>query len=161
MISKWIGLFLVPALLAGCATSPKVTSIAAPLMGSEIRFTTAEPAPTDIDAFTFYWMAPAMEQFDTQVARILVLANGKEQIVDDDVLWPMGDQIRSDVSGQNSLMEPNPTQFRGRNITMVFRTKNGRIRFPKGCCSFAFDKKGQDGKINWRQPFKQINAITR
>ncbi len=156
---QWIGLFLASVLLAGCATCPKVISSVAPLIGSEIRFTTAEPAPTDIDAFTFFWMAPSLEHFDTQVARILLLANGKEHIVDDDVMWPVGEQIRSDVYG---LVFPNdPAQFRGHNITMLFRAKNGRIRFPKGCCSFAFYKKGSDGKINWRQPFKQIDAITR
>ncbi len=157
MKTTWIMLTAVAIACAGCATHPRTAGDSSAWIGSEVRFTTSEPAPEDIDAFTFFWMSPVLERFDTQVYRIITLANGNEHVVDDDVFWPNGGSIRSDVSPEDA---PNtPEQFRGKNITMIFRSKNGRLRLPRDCCSFAFYRKGKDGTINWRQPDKQVDAV--
>jgi hypothetical protein len=157
MMKKWIGILFALALVAGCATAPSNPS--GPMIGTEVRLTAVEPAPADYDAFTFFWASPAMEHFDTQVTWILVLPDGKEQVWDDDVVMSAGQSVRSDVSVGGDSVVADPRQFRNKHMTVIFRSKNGRMRFPsEDYFSFAFHKAGPDGKISWRQPYKNIKA---
>ncbi len=147
---------LALALLSGCATTQTHTS--GPLIGHEFVFTTKEPAPADMDAFTFFWDYPLLERFDTQVVRTIVLPDGNEQVVDPDATGPAGkyDFVRSDNGPDDDTLAP--AQFRDRYITTIFRSTNGRMRMPRDIGSYAFYKKNKDGKINWRQPSTQVES---
>lgn len=160
MKGKMIAFALVLVALAGC-TSTKVVTEGGPRIGRQFTIKTVEVAPADFDAFTFFWMAPAVERFDTQVTWILVLPDGKEQVWDKDLVMSPGQSVRSDVSVGGDFVVADPRQFRNKSMTVIFRSKNGRMRFPSdNAFRFAFYRNGPDGKINWREPYKQIKAIT-
>ena len=147
---------LALALLSGCATTQPQTS--GPLVGREFVFTTKDPAPADMDAFTFFWNFPLLERFDTQVVRIIVFPDGTEQIVDPDATGPTGQYgyVRSDNSPNDETLDP--TQFRNTHITTIFRSTDGRMRMPRDAGSYAFYTKDKDGKINWRHPSSKMDS---
>ena len=145
------------ALLSGCATTQTQTS--GPLIGAEVRLTTVEPAPADYDAFTFFWTSPASERFDTQVTSVLVLPDGTEQVWIGDIVMSAGQSVRSDVSEGGDSVVADPRLFRNKTMTVIFRSKNGRMRFPaKDRFSFSFHKVDAESRINWRQPYKDIEV---
>ncbi len=156
-----VALALVLVACTGCL-STSVVNQGGPRIGSQFTFTTSEPAPADFDAFTFFWTSPASERFDTQVTSMLVLPDGKEQVWIADLVMIAGQSVRSDVAEGSDAVVPDPRQFRNKNMTVIFRSKNGRMRFPSDDhFSFAFHKAGSDGKINWRSPYKQVKAIVK
>jgi len=127
------------------------------IIGDKIRFSTARPAPDDLDAFTFFWLTPAMEHFETRIMWSVLLPDGREHVIDNDLLGEVGSPTRSDYG----LDHPTgfPRQFRGRSIVEAFRSENGKMRFRNAAnYRFAFYKNDREGQINWQRPYLEIDA---
>jgi len=139
--------------LSGCMTTGSTGS--AKLIGKTVTFTTSQPAPAEFDGWTFFWQAPQLERFDADLEYVVLRPDGTELYVHDCTgLSPMGN-VRSDFSKE--VAGGDPAVFHGKNIRIKLRATTGRLRcFGSG--SFAFHKKGDDGKINWRQSFTQVDA---
>jgi len=127
-------------------------------IGNKIVFRSSAPAPAEFDAFSFFYRGPLLERFSTQVTMSFRLPDGNEHAVTDDLLVQACSHLRTDVSDRNPTV--NPRQYRGKPITVLFRSRNGRIRFRSDDdYSFAFFQKDAKGQINWRQPFQTVDAV--
>jgi len=127
------------------------------IIGNEIRFSTARPAPEELDAFTFFWLFPAMECFETRITWSVLLPSGHEQVMSNDLFGGTGTSTRSDYWVDHPT--GNPHQFRGRHITEIFRSKGGRIRFGNAeNYRFGFYRADRAGQINWQRPYLDIKA---
>ena len=148
--------------VSGCKTTG--SSNPDSLIGKSLTFTTAEPAPAQFDAWTFFWSYPAIEKFDADL-QYVVLCEGEAPYVHDCGTPRPGGSVRSDFwramfedmgKPDRDLISP----FHGKHITVVFRATKGRLRFPNhGIGGFAFYKNGADGKADRKNPIKQIQAV--
>ena len=153
---------LLGLIVSGCITTQ--SSDATKIIAKEVTFTTSEPAPLAFDAWTFFWEYPAVERFDADIEYIVPLPNGKQYYVYDLGMPPAGGSVRSDFSGvmrnpagTNKLDMVKP--FQGKHISIGFHPSKGRIRFSRNVgYQFVFYKKDEKGKINWRKPFKKVDA---
>lgn len=127
------------------------------IIGNEVRFSTLQPAPDDFDAFTFFWLHPAMEHFDTRIVWSVVLPSGQEYVIFSDLLGAAGTSTRSDYDSEH--VTGDAKQFRGKHIVEIFRSLNGRIRFGNAQnYRFVFYKKDREGQINWQRPYTEMGA---
>jgi len=128
------------------------------IIGNEIRFSTLQPAPDDFDAFTFFWLHPAMEHFETRVVWSVVLPSGKEYVIFNDLVGAAGTSTRSDYDPEHFTGDPK--QFRGKRIVEIFRSLDGRIRFGTAHnYRFVFYRKDREGQINWQRPYTEVEAL--
>lgn len=157
-----MGCLVAVCAVAGCRTGGSAGHNK--LIGKTVTFTTAEPAPAEFDAWTFFWSYPSLEKFDADLEYV-VLCDGKEYYVHDLGMTSPGDSVRSDFwkTMFKDMGKPDKdliTPFRCKQITVVFRATKGRMRFPDyGIGSFAFYKAGKDGKIDRKNPVKQIDSV--
>jgi hypothetical protein len=127
------------------------------IIGNEVRFRTAEPAPEDLDAFTFFWLHPGMECFETRITWSVLLPNGREHVMSNDLFGAAGTSTRSDYWIDHPT--GNPHQFRGQHITEIFRSDDGRMRFGNAKnYRFVFYRADRAGQINWNRPYHEVEA---
>ncbi len=154
---------LALAIISSGCTAPRARN-SDPLIGESLAFTTAEPAPADFDSWTFFWSYPALEEFDADL-EYYVLCEDEVYYAHDCGMVTPGGSVRSDFWRSMFKETETPekdliTPFRGKHITVLFRATKGRLRFPDhGIGSFGFYKRGADGKVDKRNPIKQIEAV--
>lgn len=128
-------------------------------VGKEIVFKTAERAPAQFDAWTFYWIAPKIQAFDGTLDYVVLLPDNKEHYAYRDLMVDPGGTARSDFGEGMPGGDVAPLQ--GQHIRVMFRVNPGKFKFNSnpGNYSFGFYKRGADGKINWGMPFMTIPAV--
>ena len=158
-----VGGVMLAVVLTGCATSPLEDKPQA--IGKSISFTTQEPAPAEFDSWTFFWTCPSVERFDADLQYHVLMPDGSAPYVYDCDVVTAGGGVRSDFwpTMFKELGKPDRdlvAPFHGKSITIVFCATKGRIRFahPEGF-SFAFYKKGEDGKTDYSKAIKQTHAV--
>jgi hypothetical protein len=128
------------------------------IVGNDIRFSTPGPAPDDFDAFTFFWLHPMLEHFETRIVWSVLLPSGREHIIFNDLLGSAGTSTRSDYDAEH--FSGDARQFRGKPIVEIFRSLNGRIRFGTARnYRFVFYKQDRAGQINWQRPYLEMEAL--
>ena len=134
------------------------TTMDAQYVGTTVRFRTAEPAPQQFDAWTFFWRGPRLESFDADLQYVVLLPDGTEHHVYDDLVVEAGGHVRSDFAEEFSGGDPRP--LHGQPITIEFRASEGRMKFSRtGEYSFAFYERTAEGTIDWQQPFAKVDAV--
>jgi len=103
------------------------TTVESPFAGTTVRFRTAEPAPQQFDAWCFFWRGHRLESFDADLQYAVLLPDGTEHYVYDDLVVETGGRVQSAFAEELNGGDPRP--FWGQPITVEFRASDGRIKF--------------------------------
>lgn len=124
--------------------------------GHTITFSTKKKAPSSFDGWTFYWEAPVTVR-SANVDYVVLDPNGKECFSCNISDVPGGAAMRSSFSKE--FAGGDHTVFFNKQIRLKARVSEGPLKFPiKHGFRFAFHKKGDDGKVDWRNSFATIDA---
>lgn len=105
-------------------------------VADEVTFRTAQPAPTDIISWSFFWVMPEIAP-DATLEYAVIQPDGEEYFrMAIPAETPSGSPIRSDF--REGLAGGNPEVFSGHNIQFTFTVDIGTIQFPDGA-TFLFE----------------------
>ncbi|MDD2706821.1 MAG: alpha/beta hydrolase [Verrucomicrobiae bacterium] len=120
-------------------------------VSQEITFRTAEKAPANFVAWTFFWQAPGT----CEGAKLSVLVRDEDKNVCDQTKKPFllsaGEKIRSDF--RKEYTGKDPKDLWGKDITFTIRVTKGKMEFPPEA-GFYFEFRDENN-----QPIKKINAL--
>lgn len=126
--------------------------------GKEGRFRTAEPAPDQFDAWTFFWEG-CRGSTNTEWEMVIYQPDGE-------VYWGRNlsdlatsfSEVRSDFG--HGPGNPDSGVFQGKLIEVIFRVVQGegRLASPDDF-RFEFFRTNSNGGIDWEKPAKTIPAI--
>jgi len=125
-----------------------------------ITFKTAEPAPEGFDAWDLLWRGPRRDP-ETPLEAVVLQADGKEYARQEFSAYPgPSDQIQSSFSP--GFAGGDPKALYNQPIRIRFSVSRGPLTFvPADVKSFQFRffKKDANGDVDWRKPFKTIEAV--
>jgi hypothetical protein len=102
----------------------------------QVTFKTTENAPSDFNAWTFFWKAPSKDP-DAKLEYIVMQPDGKEYFKLDVSRVKAGALIRSDF--KPGFAGGDPSVFYNQHITITFRVSKGDLVFdPNGKYYFEF-----------------------
>lgn len=115
-----------------------LSSIAQAQYSQEIVFKTAEMAPADFNAWTFFWSMPVIDE-GASLDYVVIQPDGSEYFQYKIENRPAGAPIRSDFSG--GFAGGDPSVFYGKEIVFRVRVTKGQMRFlPDTQFRFEFRK---------------------
>ncbi len=104
----------------------------------QVTFRTAEKAPDDFNAWTFYWKAPSIE-LDAKFEYVVIQPDGKEYFKLDVSKVKEGTVCRSDF--KPGFAGGDPHVFYNQNVTITFKVTKGSLVFdPNWKYFFEFRK---------------------
>jgi hypothetical protein len=107
----------------------------------QVTFKTTEKAPTDFNAWTFYWKVPSRDP-DAKLEYVVMQPDGKEYFRYDMSRVKAGTLSRSDFS-QGSA-GGDPSVFYNQNVTFIVRVSKGDLVFDQnGKYYFEFRKQSR------------------
>ncbi|MEE8399815.1 MAG: hypothetical protein V3S89_12475 [Desulfobacterales bacterium] len=142
--------------LSGCTTTRSMQGSG--WAGRTITFKTSELAPAQFDGWTFFWWDPSVKDSETELQYVVLLPDGKEHFVSEDLPVEAGSEARSDFADGIAGGDPRP--FQGKHIRIRFHSSKGQMRFSRSAdYHYAFYRKDKDGNVDWQEPFKEIPAV--
>ncbi|MGD0784821.1 MAG: ankyrin repeat domain-containing protein [Sedimentisphaerales bacterium] len=136
---------------------PAANEISSP---NNITFKSAEPAPDKFDAWSFRWITPAIDP-DAKLWYVVIQPDGQEYFRYDLAASAANRNMRSDFKA--GFSGGDPRIFFKEHIRFIVHVSKGKMVFPPaGSVRFKFEffQNNAEGKIDWKNPFKTIDAVS-